>query len=336
MTALTVAGPAALDGLAGRTGLRRLTVVGTDVRRLPHLPSLTQVRFVACRLGDLSALLDAPSLHRRDLLFSAFDRLDAGDDQVLLAGAGGIVAGVPHSRSAAAYRAELGDVASQYERVQCVRLWRRTGAVFGAGVLVRPGPAAFTAAQFDAVRIAAAELERELAAPGFSLERVFARYSALTPPGAASLVAAAADPPGAALLRWAFLELWAEDRIGADRFAQRFPHVALRTDPPSALDAVARRYAALLPGAYLLRARIPRWLLLRDAPPLHLGRLPGRAWQLGLDAAGGHMIVGRCADSVLVAATDETECVLLLEPGGGSRVVYRSFRELLDDVTGVL
>ncbi|MFD0577888.1 hypothetical protein [Dactylosporangium darangshiense] len=186
MTALTVAGPAALDGLAGRTGLRRLTVVGADVRRLPHLPSLTQVRFVACRLGDLGALLDAPALYRRDLLFSAFDRLDAGDDEVLLAGAGGIVAGVPHSRSAAAYRAELGDVASQYERVQCVRLWRRTGAVFGAGVLVRPGPAAFTAAPFDAVRIAAAELERELAAPGFSLERVFARYSALTPPGAAS------------------------------------------------------------------------------------------------------------------------------------------------------
>ncbi|MGI5241522.1 hypothetical protein [Dactylosporangium sp. CA-139066] len=331
---MTVVDPAALAGLAGGPGPRRLTVVGGEVATMPRLPALEHVRFVACRLGDLGALLDCPALRRRDLLFSALPTLAANDDEVLLAAAGGTVAGVPHSSAVAAYRAERGDPTSEYERIQCVRLWERTGAVFGAGLLVRPGP-------FDAVRIAATELERELARPGFSLEAVFARYPPLPHPDPAALLSAAADPPGAALLRWSAAELWPPERAGADRFAQRFPHARLRTDPPAFLDAVAGHYARRLPAAYLLRSRIAKWLLLRDAPELHLARFPGHAWRLGLaptgePAPGGHLGVGRSGEGwTLAATTGETERVLRLDRDGRAERAYGSFRDLLDDVTEV-
>jgi hypothetical protein len=340
---MTVVDSTALAALAGHPGPRHLTVVGGVVESMPRLPALEHIRFVACRLGDLGALLDCPTLRRRDLLFSTFPALSTADDEVLLAAPGGTVAGVPHSHAVAEYRAERDDLTSEYERIQCVRLWHRTGAVFGAGILVVPGPPSFTAGPFDALHIAAAELERELARPGFSLAALFARYSPLPTPGTATLLAAVADPPSAALLRWYAAELWPEDRPGADRFAQRFPHARLRPDGNDFLDAVARHYASQLPGAYLLRSRIAKWLLLRDTPPLHLSRFPGQAWHLGLapdgTAADGHLPVGRDAAGgrcTLAATTNETERVLRLAPGARPEPAYRSFRDLLDDVAGTL
>jgi hypothetical protein len=344
---LTVRHARDLGRLARCTALRRLTVVGSDLPALPALAALEHVRLVASRLGSLAGLLDCPALRRRDLLFSACPDLAANDDEVLLAAHGGTVAGVPHSRTVAGCLAELADHASEYERAQCVRLWERTGAVFGAGVLVRPGLTASPGADFDAVRLSAADLERELDDPGFSLAGLFGRYPALPARRVGTLLATAADPPGARLLRWAAeAGLRADDRAGADRFAQRFPQVRLRTDPPGVLDAVAGRYAGLLPSAYLLRPRLAKWLLLRDTPALCLGRFPGRAWLVGLAAAApdprdeliarGYVVVGRDAERPGIAMAvhlDDPGSIVRVPPAPPSaEIAYRSFRELLDDV----
>jgi hypothetical protein len=186
-----------------------------------------------------------------------------------------------------------------------VRLWERTGAVFGAGLLVRPGPAVFTGGLFDAVRLCAADLERELDAPGFSLEGLFRRYPH-EPADLPALLARAAEPPGARLLRWAAAaELWPDDRLGVERFAQRYPGARLCPDPRAVLDAAAALHRSLVPFPFLLRPKLAKWLLLRHAPALCLGRFPGRAWLVGLSLdppdpddmllALGYLVIGRAA-----------------------------------------
>ncbi|WP_426501918.1 hypothetical protein ACPPVO_30155 [Dactylosporangium sp. McL0621] len=353
---LTVVRPGDLGPLARCTGLRRLTLVGADVA-LPPLPGLEHLRLVGCRIrGPLAGA-------RRDLLFSAAADLPANDDEVLRVAGAGLVAGVPHSRSVAGYRAELAADVSEYERRQCVRLWERTGAVFGAGLLVRPGP------DFGAVRLSAADLERELDAPGFSLPSMFRRY-APGPAGLPALLALVADPPGARLRRWAAAaELWPDDRLGVERFAQRYPRARLRTDPRPVLDAVAAAYRGLVPAPFLLRPKLARWLLLRTAPGLCLGRLPGRTWRVGLAPAPpapddvllalGYLVIGRAeGPEVLAVRTDDAGRIVALDPArvaaalagrpspfpavraGGEppalgEPVYRSYRELLDDVTAL-
>jgi hypothetical protein len=347
---LTVGPAGDLGALTRCKNLRRLTVVGSELDAVPALAGLEHVRLIASRVGSLAGLLDCPALRRRDLLFStgpAGGLLSANDDEVLLAAHGGTVAGVPHSRTVAGCLAELIDHASEYERAQCVRLWRRTGAVFGAGVLVRPGRPVSPGRAFDGVRLSAADLERELDDPGFSLPGVFRRYPAVPTVGA--LLAMVDDPPGAPLLRWASeAGLGTDDRAGADRFAQRFPRVRLRPDPPGRLDALAGHYAAVLPAAYLVRPMLARWLLLRDAPPLRLGRFPDVTWCVGLPAgppdpadellARGYVTVGRAPDRpglALAADTGESGSIVLVDRAAGRHdCAYRSYRELLDDVTG--
>ncbi|WP_432967516.1 hypothetical protein [Dactylosporangium sp. CA-233914] len=365
---LVVVHPNDLAGLARCTGLRRLTLVAGDVA-VPRLAGLVHVRIVACRIASLAGLLDAPGLRRRDLLFSAAPSLAGNDDEVLAAAAGGTVAGVPHSRTVAEYRAELTDDASEYERRQCVRLWERTGAVFGAGVLVRPGPPALTGNAFDAVRLSAADLERALDEPGFTLESLFQRYPPM-PAEIPALLARVAQPPGGPLRRWAAAaELWPDDRYGAERFALRYPRAGLRTDPRGVLDAAAALYRELVPAPFLLRPKLAKWLLLRATPALCLGRFPGRAWLLGLPLdppapddvllALGYLIVGRDADrpgDVLAVTVDDAECIVRLDldaaletlagrpspfpalrrggdPPRLAGAEYRGYRELLDDVT---
>jgi hypothetical protein len=301
--ALTVRRARDLAALDGHPGVRSLTLVACDLAALPPLPALEHIRVVASRIGSATALLDCAGL-TRDLLWSTFAGPAAHDDQVLLAAGRGIVAGVPHSRGAARYRAELGEVASEYERQQCVRLWSATGAVYGNGVLVRPGTA------FAAARMSAVDLERELDAPRFSLPELLRRYPAVTDVEPEAL----GDRPPPVLAWAAAAGLGLDDRLGLERFAQRFPGVGLRTDPVDLRAGL---------GGYLSYVRRARWLPLRGTPPLVLGRLPGRAWVFGLR---GDVIARDGTGAELVAGDDERVRL-------GGAVVYRSLRDLLDDVS---
>jgi hypothetical protein len=360
---LTVVHARDLGPLARCTNLRRLTIVAGDLGPIggldgpdsPGLAALEHVRVVASRLESLGGLLDCARLARRDLLHSACGSLATADAEVLLAAPGGTVAGVPHSHSIVEYRAELGDVTSEYERLQCVRLWQRCGAVYGGGLLVRPGPPELTGNTFDALRLSTWELEQALDDPDFSLPGLFRRHPVVAP-GEDEL----ARRPVAPVLAWAAgAELWAEDRLGADRFAQRFPDAALRTDCAGLLDAVAGAYAPLVPHRYLLRAKLAKWLLLRDTPAVCLAGQPGRAWELGLSAAApdpsdallalGYLVIGREAGTcrrarrtVLAFTLDDAERVLLVDeaaaledPAAAAPEAYPSYRALLDDITAV-
>ena len=222
--ALTVRYARDAAALVRESGVRRLTLVGCALAEVPRLPRLEHIRIVGCRIGSAISLLDCAGL-TRELWYSTFAGPAAHDDQVLLAAGRGGVVGVPHSRGAAQYRAELGAVASEYERVQCVRLWAATGAVFGQGVLVRPGP------DLAAVRIGVRELERELDAGGFSLERMLRRY-----PPVADLEAAALDPVVSPELAWAVAaDLGLEDRHALERCTR-----TLRLGPPGHLKVGGR------------------------------------------------------------------------------------------------
>jgi len=338
---LTVVHARNLDPLVGCTGLRTLRIIGAEIdssqrsEQFAALTKLEHVELIASRLDSTTFLLDCDSLNRKDLLFIAYPDLAVAASEVLGAGGSGTILGVPFDADIGEYLSAVGELRSEYERTQCARLFERTGAVFGliggrCGVLVRPGLPVMTGNIFDALHLSTAELEEALDDPDFSLNNLFERFEEFVPDPSELLTQPTARPVET-IRRWLVdVEFSAEDRLGVDRFMQRYPEVPLRADSLEVLDQLERAYAELVPTRYALRMKLAGWLLLRGCPPLLLDG--GETWAVGIDDAepDPHDLLLRAGYLAIGRAIGRPDRVLLFELGDRGRVVAANEEAVLD------
>jgi hypothetical protein len=278
VTAETFVGVRDLDAVRGRTDLRRLRIVASELPDLDALEDLelTHLELVACRIGDPSGW---HGCDRVDLVFTVVE----GVPVELFCWPRGHVVGLPHPQGGRDFPLTAvpdADTMTEHERREAVLSWERDGllpgAVAGGGrLLVRPG-------------IGAVDAELLLARRFSDRERALRWWLA--------------DATG---------DLFdADTEASIGHFAQRFPDT-LRLP----VEVPGEPFRAAIPEPnWLLERHLSLWTLLRDCPPV---RAASATFAIGvtapdpldLVAANGLLVVGRAVDGsglllVVVAVGD--------------------------------
>jgi hypothetical protein len=188
--------------------IKSLTIThARDLRLISMCTSLQHLRLVACELEDLMALdpietithlqvhccrldtllgITPGKLTRLEVLFSSLQDGAAALGTFELHGS---VVGCPLNeldRSALSSSVERGnsfvELGSLADGEECRLAWSRLGACSGQfagdyGVLVRPGIPTLTQNTYDAVHVPAGTVRSELADPGMTLEKLFAKHA---------------------------------------------------------------------------------------------------------------------------------------------------------------